>query len=104
MEREQLGVIALDARSIVVVSPRQVSSQLVGGEAAILDLDRGVYYGLDEIGARIWNLAQAPTSVDALCEVLVREYDVDRERCERSVVTLLGELVAKGLVEIVAVA
>jgi len=36
--------------------------------------------------------------------VLVREYDVDRERCERSVVTLLGELVAKGLVEIVAVA
>ena len=50
--------------SIVVASPDQVSSDLAG-EIVMLNLASGTYYGLDEVGARIWNLVQQPTPVSA---------------------------------------
>jgi hypothetical protein len=45
----------LSERSTVVAVRDQVSSDL-GGEVAILDLTGGMYYGLDAVGARVWEL------------------------------------------------
>ena len=86
--------------STVVASKDQVSSDL-GGEVAILDLKAGVYYGLDEVGARIWQLIQEPMAVGAIRDSLVEEYDVEPVRCEQDVLALLQRLVDKGLIEIV---
>jgi hypothetical protein len=69
--------------AIVVAVENQVSSDL-GGEVAILDLKLGVYYGLDEVGARVWELIQEPRVVDEVRDVLLEEYDVVPERCERA--------------------
>ncbi|MEW6637015.1 MAG: lasso peptide biosynthesis PqqD family chaperone [Actinomycetota bacterium] len=85
--------------STVVASRDQVSSDL-GGEAAILDLKGGTYYGLDEVGHRIWGLIQQPRSVREIRDVLVEEYDVEPDRCERDVVALLQRLADEGLVEV----
>ena len=49
-------------RSVVVATKDQVSCDLAG-EAAILNIKNGVYYGLDPVGARIWNLMQEPRAV-----------------------------------------
>ena len=49
--------------SVVVAAPRQVSSDL-RGEAAILQLESGVYYTLNAVGARVWTLLQQPQRVD----------------------------------------
>ena len=89
----------VSARSTVVAAKDQVSSDL-GGEVAILDLKAGEYYGLDELGARIWELIQEPRGVGEIRDVLVSEYDVQADRCERDVVTLLQSLVDEGLVEV----
>jgi len=51
--------VFLSEESRLVVSKDQVSCDLAG-EAAILNLKNGVYYGLDPVGARIWNLIQEP--------------------------------------------
>ena len=48
--------------SVVTATRDQVSCDLAG-EAAILHLRSGTYYGLNAIGARIWALLQQPTSV-----------------------------------------
>jgi Coenzyme PQQ synthesis protein D (PqqD) len=85
--------------STVVVSESQVSSEL-GEEVAILDLKAGTYYGLDSVGARVWELMQTPKSVSEIRNILLREYDVDPERCERDLHALLQRLVAEGLVEV----
>ena len=53
-------------QSIVVASSSQVSCDLAG-EAAILNLADGVYYGLDPVGASIWNMIQQPKSVREIC-------------------------------------
>ena len=85
--------------SVVVAAKDQVSSDL-GEEVVILNLKNGVYYGLDEVGARIWGLIQEPKAVEEIRDVLLDEYEVEVERCERDLLALLEELVADGLVEV----
>jgi hypothetical protein len=89
----------LSGQSIVVAAKDQVSCDL-GGEAAILNIKSGVYYGLDPIGAQVWNLIQKPHRVAEVREAVVRDYDVEPERCERDVIALLESLLAEGLIEV----
>jgi hypothetical protein len=89
--------------AIVVATQEQVSSDLAG-EAVILNLKNGMYYGLDAVGARIWTLIQQPQSVAALRDTIVTEYDVEAERCERDILTLLTNLAAAQLIEVTDVA
>lgn len=83
----------------VKASNDQVSCDLAG-EAAILDLKNGVYYGLDPVGARIWELIQQPTEVSCVVSQLLDEYDVDREECSQDAIALLSELLERDLIEV----
>jgi len=85
--------------SSVVAAEGQVSSDL-GGEAAILDLQGGTYYGLDAVGARIWSLIQQPKIVEEIRNTLVSEYEVNQDRCERDLIALLQRLADEGLIEV----
>ena len=85
--------------SVVVACKGQISCDLAG-EAALLDFKSGMYYGLDEVGARIWKLIAAPRTVGEICDALMAEYEVEPAVCERDVIALLGELAVRGLVEI----
>ena len=85
--------------STVVAAKDQVSSDL-GGEVAILDLKAGMYYGLDAVGARIWSLIEEPRTVNEIRDILLKEYDVEPERCERDLLALLRRLADEGLVEV----
>jgi len=89
----------ISGSSTVVVAKEQVSCDL-GGEAAILNMKNGVYYGLDPIGARIWNLIQEPKSLNEIRELLLKEYDVEPDRCERDLLVLLQKLASEGLIEV----
>lgn len=89
----------LTKESIVTVSKDQVACDMAE-ESAILDLKSGQYYGLNPIGTRIWALIQKPTPVVDILSKLLNEYEVDAERCEKDLLTLIEELARKGLVEI----
>lgn len=71
-----------------------------GDEVVILNLRDGVYYGLEDVGTRIWQLLQQPVSVLTIREAIVAEFDVESARCERDIRLLLTDLVARRLVEI----
>ncbi len=75
----------------ISASAEQVSSS-VADEEVILNLKNGSYYGLDPIGAHIWQLIQEPITVEVLIDQLLKAYDVDRERCQRDVMALLEDL------------
>lgn len=77
----------------------QISEQ-VGDECVILDLRAGVYYGLDEVGSRVWAMLQKPHTVEAIRDLLVAELDVNPTRCEKSLMRLLHELAAAGLIQV----
>ena len=94
MRRKQ---ITMD--SLVAPSKDQVSCDL-SGEAAILNVRAGMYYGLDEVGARAWNLILKSQPAREIKEELLNEYDVEPQRCERDLLALLNDLAGKGLIEI----
>jgi hypothetical protein len=83
-----------------LVAANDVLATEFGEEVVLLHLQDGVYYGLEDVGTRIWQLLQQPVSVLAIREALVAEFDVDSARCERDIRRLLTDLVARGLVEI----
>lgn len=81
-----------------VTIPAQVMARQVGDETVILDLASGTYFGLNPVGARIWQLlAEGRTLVD-VCATMRAEYEVTREDIERDVLSLAEELRAKQLI------
>ena len=83
----------------VVAAGHQVSCDLAG-EAVILQLQDGVYYGLNPLGTRIWNLIQEPKAVRDILGTLLEEYAVAQDRCEQDLLTLLQELASRQLIEV----
>ena len=90
---------AIGSDTVVVASHDQVSSDLAG-ETVLLSMKTAHYYGLADVGARIWSLVQNPLPVSEICDMIVREYQVPRAQCETDVVRFLEELVTHGLVEV----
>ena len=86
--------IALD--STVAASDDAVFREM-DGESVLLNLETGMYFGLDEVGTRVWRLAADNGSLRAIRERLVEEYDADAPTIERDLLALAEALVSKGL-------
>jgi hypothetical protein len=80
-----------------VTIPEQVMARQVGEETVILDLASGTYFGLDPVGARIWQLLGEGGTLAAVCESMLAEYEVSRDEIERDLTDLLAVLVDKGI-------
>lgn len=80
-----------------VASDGQLSSDL-GDEAVILNMPSATYYGVMGVGMRIWQLVQEPRTARELRDVLLEEYEISAEECERALVRFLGELRDAGLI------
>ena len=85
--------------SVVAISSRQISSAM-GAEQAILQLDSGKYFGLNPVGARVWQLAAAPRKVSEILATLLAEYEVPADRCRADLFALLQKLQTAGLIEV----
>jgi hypothetical protein len=93
--------MSLNEQSAIVASKEQLSHDLAG-EVAILNLTNGVYYGLDPVGARVWNLIQERKTFAELRDTLLAEYEVDAAGLEADLRDLLGQLAEQQLIEITA--
>jgi hypothetical protein len=70
----------------------------IGGEAVILNLMSGEYFGLDAVGTHIWRLLAEQRQVRAVLSLLVAEFDAPADRLERDLLDLVVRLAEKGLV------
>ena len=93
---------SLTLQSMVAATSDQVSCPL-GDESSILSLKNSVYYSLDPVGTRIWELLRESRSVHSILEILLQEYDVEPERCERDLFAILEKLQQEGLIEVLNV-
>jgi hypothetical protein len=89
----------LSLHTIVVATSEQVSCPL-GEESAILNLKNSVYYGMNPVGARVWDLLKQPKSVTELRNALLEEFEVDEARCGGDLLALLETMRSEGLIEI----
>ena len=70
------------------------------GELVLLNLESGVYFGLDPVGTRIWHLLTEPCTLEHILDALVDEYDVARGQCEHDLLRFVGRLREKALLEV----
>jgi hypothetical protein len=68
------------------------------GEAVILDLASGTYFGLNDVGTRVWQLVAEGRSAAQIVDRVAAEYDADRATIERDVARLLDALSARRLI------
>jgi hypothetical protein len=83
------------------VSDQAVFREL-DGEAVILNLESGTYFGLDRVGTRVWRLIEAHGRVDEVVRCMIDEFEVDPGTLERDVHDLVSAMVHKGLLVTVA--
>ena len=81
-------------------SDSQVSADM-DGEVVMMSVEKGNYYGFDAIASRIWALIEEPMTVNALCDALVQEFDVDSETCVHDVLPFLQDLQQQDLIKVV---
>jgi coenzyme PQQ synthesis protein D (PqqD) len=79
--------------------PKHVMARNVGDETVILDLESGVYFGLDSVGARVWQLLAAGVTLEVICKTLLDQYEVTQAQLETDVVNLAKELLQRKLIQ-----
>ena len=81
----------------LVAAARDVMAAYFSPDVVLLNLQDGVYYGLEDVGARVWTLLQSPIAVGEVCDTIATEFDVDPARASREVRAFLEQLVDRGL-------
>jgi len=76
---------------------RSVLSRELAGETVLLNLESGVYYGLDAVGTRAWNLLAEERTLADVCTIMLKEFEVTHDTLQQDLTTLVRELCEKQL-------
>jgi coenzyme PQQ synthesis protein D (PqqD) len=87
-----------DTRRIARVSASTLHRE-VQGEAVLLQLDSGEYFGLDTMATRIWQLIVEKGDLAEVEAALLDEFDVDPATLSSDLQRFVGELAIKQLIE-----
>ena len=71
--------------------------QNLDGEAVLLDLASETYFGLNEVGTRVWELLESSMSLGEIATLLQSEYEVESARAQSDVLDLATRLIEAGL-------
>ena len=86
------------ASSITI--PDDVLFRDLEGEAVILSTESGKYYGLDEVGTRMWNLLSQHGRIEPAYRALLAEYDVAEDTLQQDLLDLVDKLIDEGLLRL----
>ena len=81
---------------------KEMVTSNIDGEIVMMSVESGEYYGLDEIGSRIWEIIENKIKVDELITRLLDEFEVDKTICENDTLDFLNELLSKNLISLVS--
>lgn len=80
--------------------PPEVLSRVLDGEAVLLHLGSGTYFGMNEVGSRAWELIQRQPTFGELLTTLLSEFDVEEAALAKDLAEFVGKLVDANLVVI----
>lgn len=66
----------------------------------MLNVGKGTYYNLDEVGSQIWNILSLPHSLNELVTQIIDFYEVTPVECRNDIIPFLQDLLKKNLIEI----
>lgn len=77
--------------------PDDVIFRELDGEAVVLNLDTGIYFGLDAVGTRIWQLIEERKPLRIVLDTLIDEYEASPDRLQSDLLAFVERLNGKGL-------
>ena len=80
--------------------PSEILFHELDGEAVLLNLHSGKYFGLDSTGTHMWNLLVRHGTLAAAYQTLLDEYDVDEARLKADLLALVNQLAVNGLIQL----
>jgi Coenzyme PQQ synthesis protein D (PqqD) len=83
-----------------VAVPVTVLFRDLDGEGVILDTRSGRYFGLNEVGTRMWLLLHEHGQVEAAYKDLSAEYKIDQEELARDLLEFVSDLKERRLLEV----
>ena len=89
--------MAININSVISKNPAIISSKM-DDEVVMMSIDKGNYYGLNPVAAEIWEMLTAPMTVQAICDRLMEEFDVELEKCYNETLVYIGKLENEGLI------
>jgi len=72
----------------------------VGDEMVMMSVDSGLYLGLNDVGARVWDLIETPHDLNQICTILSAEFDTTPDACRPEIETFLADLEKRGAVSL----
>ena len=75
-----------------------VRASICADGLVILDVDAGVVFAANAVGARIWQLVEQARTAEEIEQLLVSEYGIAPDRARKDTAAFLADLVARGVV------
>ena len=95
MERLLFSTDNQELAAIKACRAKDAISTELDGETVILNIETGVYNGLDQVGTTIWNLLEKPITFGEITESVMAEYEVEAQRCSDDLCSFLNDLLKK---------
>lgn len=83
-----------------VCQSKEIDDADLNGEKVMMNLDKGKYFALNSVGSRIWDIMREEIYVRDIVNILLEEYDVDKETCKNNVLDYLEILEDEELVTV----
>ena len=83
-----------------LVKSNEVLFTSMGEDAVLLHVQRGDYYSLNRVGARLWVLADGSKSISDLAGLITQEFEISLDEAEKDILELAEQLENEGLVTV----
>lgn len=84
----------------IITKNYDIDDTELDGEKVMMNIEKGKYFMINEVGSSIWDYIEEPTSVNDIIKKLCSEYEVEEVICKNSVLNFLTELNKVGLIVI----
>ena len=72
----------------------------VDDDLVMMDIKSGNYFGINPVGAEIWNKMQGPISVQEIINQLLAEYDIDEATCRSETLAFIQQTLERGFLKV----
>jgi hypothetical protein len=94
-----MAEMATPALNRIPVKSAHTASQVIDGEAVILDIPGKVLRGLNPVGSRMWELVDGTRTLTDIARVVADEFGRTEEEVVNDVVIFMGDLADRRVLE-----
>lgn len=91
--------MTLDLNQKITRHPDMLSAE-IGGEAIMMSIEKGAYFGLNPVATRIWDLLEQPKNIAELTQKITDEYEVSAEQAAEDVQVFVADMIERGIAQL----